>query len=415
MRAAPAGQDPDRTRTRTSRRTEEPAEPQRPKRTRVEPPSSGFQNTGRQEGETLTAKRHQPFAGQPQRENNVRQPRDGPAMDKTASAAEPSSPRGGRDHVDRTSLTNDENSEEDLYRGEEEIEEERKDRTRLGNQTTLTLSEEPCSVAAPVDILSYSQREWRGNTPKSVLIRKGYEAVAREFEGLRRVRGDNYCALRATLFQLLAQSHRLPTWMQNCDIKMWPSELKGPEKDLIGQWRFPFGGGRAAVEQMTHYLHLLKKRWEEVVHAADAEARESACQQVFRGQEEEYGLLEALKFLMLRTAAGLHAAMERGEDVPEFCCLLFARDSSRCPRSLFTNHLRLVGVEMFLLGYSLQQTIRVYRLYKSDSEEFVTLYPNDHARTWPTITLLTEDDRHYNVPVSSCTSGPSQYGTSTYL
>uniref|UniRef100_A0AAY4DU32 OTU domain-containing protein n=1 Tax=Denticeps clupeoides TaxID=299321 RepID=A0AAY4DU32_9TELE len=334
-------------------------------------------------------------------------------MDKTASAAEPSSPRGGRDHVDRTSLTNDENRyfPRILFY-----------LRHLLSPSDTVLREEPCSVAAPVDILSYSQREWRGNTPKSVLIRKGYEAVAREFEGLRRVRGDNYCALRATLFQLLAQSHRLPTWMQNCDIKMWPSELKGPEKDLIGQWRFPFGGGRAAVEQMTHYLHLLKKRWEEVVHAADAEARESACQQVFRGQEEEYGLLEALKFLMLRTAAGLHAAMERGEDVPEFCCLLFARDSSRCPRSLFTNHLRLVGVsggleqvEMFLLGYSLQQTIRVYRLYKSDSEEFVTLYPNDHARTWPTITLLTEDDRHYNVPVSSCTSGPSQYGTSTYL
>lgn len=60
-------------------------------------------------------------------------------------------------------------------------------------------------------------------------------------------------------------------------------------------------------------------------------------------------------------------------------------------------------VEMFLLGYSLQQTIQVYRLYKADTEEFITYYPDDHKDDWPRLSLLTEDDRHYNVPVQKVT------------
>lgn len=58
-----------------------------------------------------------------------------------------------------------------------------------------------------------------------------------------------------------------------------------------------------------------------------------------------------------------------------------------------------VKVEMFLLGYTLECTIQVYRLYKADTEEFVTFYPDDHRDDWPSVCLVTEDDRHYNVPI----------------
>lgn len=154
---------------------------------------------------------------------------------------------------------------------------------------------------------------------------------------------------------------------------------------------------------------------------------------------------------MLKTVIQLHSDMKKGSSVPEFCWLLFARDTSRCPRSFITNHLRHVGfsggleqvctsvtntytvhmckigflrqvlschsrcfqikiwvtkhfscllqVEMFLLGYSLQHTLQAYRLYKTDTEEFITYYPDDHRTEWPCLSLVTEDDRHYNVPV----------------
>ncbi|KTG41716.1 hypothetical protein cypCar_00039378 [Cyprinus carpio] len=261
----------------------------------------------------------------------------------------------------KTASAEGEKSDVDLYRGEEEIQKELQDKQQ---PKSAAVGETQSSVSAAEDLQTYSEREWKGNTTKSLLIRKGYEAIASEFN-LRKVRGDNYCALRAVLFQVLSQSKQLPAWLHDSDIS----------------------------------------KWQEAVQSKSLEERERMCQQVFRGHDEEYELLEALKFLMLRTAVQLHSDMEKGSDVPEFCWLLFARDSSKCPKTFLTNHLRHVGfsggleqVEMCLLGYSLQETIRVVRLYKCDTEEFITYYPNDHKNASP-LCLLTEDDRHYNVLV----------------
>lgn len=59
-------------------------------------------------------------------------------------------------------------------------------------------------------------------------------------------------------------------------------------------------------------------------------------------------------------------------------------------------------VEMFLLAYAVHHSIQVYRLSKHNTEEFVTVYPTDPPEDWPTVTLIAEDDRHYNVPVRVC-------------
>ncbi|KAK5602112.1 hypothetical protein CRENBAI_016393 [Crenichthys baileyi] len=159
--------------------------------------------------------------------------------------------------------------------------------------------------------------------------------------------------------------------------------------------------------------------WQAAADCPGAAERQNLCERLFQGEEEELGMLEALKLLMLGRASELHDCMQVGEDVPLFCWLLFARDSSGCPRSFLSNHLRHVGlsagleqVEMFLLGYALQHTIQVYRLYKADTEEFVTFYPDDHRDDWPSVCLVTEDDRHYNVPVTEAAE-PSEEFTSS--
>ncbi|XP_010890905.1 ubiquitin thioesterase otulin isoform X3 [Esox lucius] len=252
-------------------------------------------------------------------------------------------------------------SDEDLYRGEDEIEKDKKKKdTKSGTQFLVPSAGDGVSVEDAVDLLTYSESEWKGNTTKSTLIRK----------------------------KLLAN------------------------EDMIGRWKFPFESSTKnttadTVAQLKVYLELLRDRWQAAVEARSAEEREELCQQVFQG-DEEYSLLEALKFLMLQTAVELHLLMEESAaSVPEFCWLLFARDSSSCPGTFLKNHLRHVGfsggleqVEMFLLGYSLEHTIQVYRLYKSDTQEFVTYYPDDHRKDWPCVSLVTEDDRHYNVPVA---------------
>lgn len=77
---------------------------------------------------------------------------------------------------------------------------------------------------------------------------------------------------------------------------------------------------------------------------SSAVERQQLCERVFQGGEEELGLLEALKLLMLGRAVELHSCMLGGRDIPLFCWLLFARDSSDCPRSFLSNHLSHVGL-----------------------------------------------------------------------
>lgn len=70
----------------------------------------------------------------------------------------------------------------------------------------------------------------------------------------------------------------------------------------------------------------------------------------------------------------------------------------------FPPHTRVLfsQVEMFLLAYAVRHTIQVYRLSKYSTEEFITIYPTDPPRDWPVVTLIAEDDRHYNIPVRVC-------------
>lgn len=85
-------------------------------------------------------------------------------------------------------------------------------------------------------------------------------------------------------------------------------------------------------------------QWQAAVDCPSSAERQKLCERAFQGGEEELGLLEALKLLMLGQAVELHSCMLGGGDVPLFCWLLFARDSSDCPRSFLSNHLRHVGL-----------------------------------------------------------------------
>nr|XP_009936862.1 PREDICTED: ubiquitin thioesterase otulin [Opisthocomus hoazin] len=304
-----------------------------------------------------------------------------------------------------SAVESSEDSEEDMYRDAEEIE---RDKILL---CETSFSEYKLSVAPEIDIMEYCRKEWRGNTPVARRMRKGYEAVAQKFASIRRVRGDNYCALRATLFQVLSQATQLPSWLQSEDFTMLPEHLLS-KYDWIKQWQLKQKLGRKMGEtsdEIKEYLVLLRKKWKTISEIKGSIEKQEACDKLFKNEEEEYSLYEALKLLMLNTAIKLYNDDKNGRRVPVFSWLLFARDTSSNPCQLMHNHLNHIGhsggleqVEMFLLAYALQHTIQVYRLYKYSTDEFITLYPNDPEEDWPVVTLITEDDRHYNIPVRMC-------------
>ena len=57
----------------------------------------------------------------------------------------------------------------------------------------------------------------------------------------------------------------------------------------------------------------------------------------------------------------------------------------------------VVKVEMFLLGYTFQATLQVFRPSQIDAEDFVSRYPDDLGDESPMLPLVAEDDRHYNI------------------
>nr|XP_033785746.1 ubiquitin thioesterase otulin-like [Geotrypetes seraphini] len=299
-------------------------------------------------------------------------------------------------------------NEEDIYRDAEEIEKE--NRVKGSPPFEDSPGENKLSVTPEIDIVEYCKKEWRGNTEVAKRMKKGYEAVSQSFSSIRRVRGDNYCALRATLFQALSQATDLPAWLQSAEFTQLPTELIKNYK-WLKQWKLQqqlnSGKNENLSGRITEYLELLKTKWTALSEIKSLESKQAACEEIFRN-EDEYSLYEALKFLMLSKAVQLYNNYEEGKEVPVFSWLLFARNTSGTPCEFMKNHLNQVGytggleqVEMFLLGYALQHTIKVYRLYKFETDEFITLYPNNQE-DWPVVTLITEDDRHYNIPVREC-------------
>lgn len=71
-----------------------------------------------------------------------------------------------------------------------------------------------------------------------------------------------------------------------------------------------------------------------------------------------------------------------------------------CSNYVFYNYiLYFFQVELCLVGYALEVKIKVLQLTKFNTEVFEIIYPADHKRDWHEITLMTDDNRHYNIPV----------------
>ena len=56
-------------------------------------------------------------------------------------------------------------------------------------------------------------------------------------------------------------------------------------------------------------------------------------------------------------------------------------------------------IEMFLLGHSMKATLQIVRPGSYGAEDYICYYPDTNIGVWPQLSLIAEDDRHYNVIV----------------
>nr|XP_039263690.1 ubiquitin thioesterase otulin-like [Styela clava] len=270
------------------------------------------------------------------------------------------------------------------------------------------------SVSGRIDLLEYSEREWNGKTLKAEHMKLGYFKIIEQtgYKAMRRIRGDNYCGLRATCFQVLSQNlNVLRNWDRIDDIESIPQKLIDNHGcNWLAQWSFanrlqvlP----KKKIDTMVQCLKCFNNQLKKCKSIEDDDSRIQHLLKYFNsGNSDEILLFEAIKLLMLYSAVLIHDCMKAGKEIPDYGMLLFARDTSETPEQLMKQHLNTVGdtggleqIEMMLLGYTLKVTIRVVRPSQAEQEDFMSYYPDNHKEDWDTCDLIAEDDRHYNIIV----------------
>ncbi|XP_028399893.1 uncharacterized protein LOC114523227 isoform X2 [Dendronephthya gigantea] len=265
------------------------------------------------------------------------------------------------------------------------------------------------SIGEVYNVVQYARNEWKSETDKAIAIREGYFQIPQllGLNNLRVIRGDNYCAIRAALFQALAK--KIPILSKLGRIQELPQELAKDGFGWIDRWNF---ASRLPVrrDQVRDELKAcLTELYDLVQLNAQMENEEGRVAHLlanfnYKPVEFEVRILEAVKFLMLDTAIKLHTRSKADEDVPLFAIIMFARDTSMNPRDFMAKHLNAVGntggleqVEMHLLGYTLGVTIKVVRPSHYGQSDFIASYPEDMPDRTPVVTMVAEDDRHYNI------------------
>ncbi|XP_058034782.1 inactive ubiquitin thioesterase OTULINL isoform X2 [Ahaetulla prasina] len=225
------------------------------------------------------------------------------------------------------------------------------------------------SVWDETDLLTFCAKEWKDETEQAKQMRESYKTLFWSYhvKYIRQVSGDKYCLLRAVLFQIFSQGLPLPSWTKATDIL----------------------------------------KWMEISGIKDQAQRQNFCKALFTGGSMEHKFYEAIKFLMLYQVIEAYELLASNQEcIPNFFTDLFRRDTSLDPLSYMMNHLNSIGdrrgldqIDLFLLEHSLEVKIIVYRLYKINTKDFLETYTDEYQRNWHEVLLLTEDDRHYHIPV----------------
>ncbi|KAL8614296.1 hypothetical protein ACOMHN_007634 [Nucella lapillus] len=271
------------------------------------------------------------------------------------------------------------------------------------------------SIGKAVPIVDYAAQEWKGDTPKAHTIRQGYLHIPELFQcqQLRQVRGDNYCALRGALFQVLVAGHRVThRWPGLFAIVERLHELMADSASGLRHWTFAgrlrWEGEEEQASTIAQCILSLYVMIEEISALPTPEERLARTLSLLNGSQRfDAELMEGLKLMMLFRANDLQREMGAGGEVPTFAWLLFARDTSPDVVGFVRNHLNCVGdsagidqVEMCLLGHCLGVKLHVARLDHHGQQDFACFFPDEASEDWPSVCLLAEDDRHYNVPVA---------------
>ena len=297
--------------------------------------------------------------------------------------------------------------------------------------SAATVSSQKKVVEEPRNIKAYADIEWRGDTPRAIRINNGYSEIFNQgFTSLRRIRGDNYCGLRATLFQALRQGGvKFPSADET--LNRLKEEIGNSANHWLLTWNFnnaqhdvQLGNVSVPIEKMQYVLSEFERVTSQISNIKNKDERTAAALLAMNREVDDLPqgidpkkiigdaiLMEALKLHMMASALDLYKKQMDGGDVPIFSFLMYARDTSENPQNLLKNHINTIGitggaeqVEVCLLGHTLGKPLKVARLASYGTEDFISVYPEVEGvdQTLKStdedtyLVISAEDDRHYN-------------------
>eukprot|EP00800_Vazella_pourtalesii_P003757 TRINITY_DN1390_c0_g1_i6.p1 TRINITY_DN1390_c0_g1~~TRINITY_DN1390_c0_g1_i6.p1 ORF type:complete len:1099 (+),score=195.47 TRINITY_DN1390_c0_g1_i6:39-3335(+) len=269
------------------------------------------------------------------------------------------------------------------------------------------------SVEFPITFSDYIAKEWIGTSENAKRVRNGYKELEKmDYTHLMSIRGDNYCAIRSSLFQTFCvRDFNVCSFLADMKPPVQAKEIVAPmmqKYPFLNKWSF-------ANKKSFHQQGNVQKVLEICVGALAYEIHQYRewkpldrmvyIYKQLNTQPETYDftLMEALKFYMFITAAEYWELFSNGKEVPESILFLFLREDSANLEDFLVNHLNAVGdsgglemVEMFLLGMTLDLQIKVARISSFGKEDFISYFPGGKYPPERIISLSAEDDRHYN-------------------
>lgn len=265
------------------------------------------------------------------------------------------------------------------------------------------------NISPKQNLISYSLHEWKEETSKNKQIQKGFMEIKRILgvDFLHVIHNDNYCVIRATLFQVLSQG--LPVLYHHGSVKLIYQKLQrwinGPYP-WLSEWNFGNKlscNGNKYLQGFYKCLHAL--------HNLEEDLKQCTCVEDYlmillnSDSDLDICLMEAIKILMMVTIIELHESLITNEIVPVFVMILFARNTSLSLQEFIFNHLNCVGdttrleqVDLYLLGYTLSVVLKIFKPYNIEQEDFVCCYPEKNWNGHPEVVLIAEDDGHYLIP-----------------
>ncbi|KAI6660155.1 Ubiquitin thioesterase otulin isoform X2 [Oopsacas minuta] len=201
------------------------------------------------------------------------------------------------------------------------------------------------SVDSPITFSDYIAREWIGTSDNAKRVRNGYHKLEMMgYTHLMSIRGDNYCALRCTLFQTFCvRDFNVCSFLANMKPPIEARQIVAPMMEkypFLSKWSF---ANKPSFQELGETKDVLEKCIYNLAFEVDH----------VRGWEP------------VNQLAKYWEIYSQGGDIPESMFFLFIREDSMNLEDFLVNHLNHVGDsgglemdEMFLLGFTLDLQIK---------------------------------------------------------